>query len=468
MAARFDAFVVLAGMRTGSNFLEANLNALPGLTCHGELFNPHFIGSKDRTELLGIDLAARDRDPLALLDRVMAAGPGLAGFRFFHDHDLRVLDRVLPDPRVAKIVLTRSPLDSYVSWKIAQATGQWKLTNPAALRSARATFDPDEFERWRMDRRAFARQVRHALQVSGQTAFAIGYDEVADVAVLNGLARFLGVEGALSAPDTTLKRQNPGALCDKVTNPDQMAAALARIDPFGLDDPNEAEPRRAAAVPGYVLATGAPVLFLPIPGGPETAVTRWLAALGTGGVRSGLTHRDLRQWKRTHPGHRSLAVLRHPLLRAHAVFRGRVLGGSLPDLRTRLVRTQGLDLPPPGAAAMPTPEAYRAAFLGFLRLVKQGLSGQAGLRVDACWATQTAVLQGHAALRPPDILLREDRLAEGLARLARDMGLPAPTFRADPEPPPCRDDEIETAVRDAYARDYLEFGFGPWRGGQAA
>jgi len=40
MSDRFDCFVVFAEMRTGSNFLEANLNAFDGLTCHGEAFNP--------------------------------------------------------------------------------------------------------------------------------------------------------------------------------------------------------------------------------------------------------------------------------------------------------------------------------------------------------------------------------------------------------------------------------------------
>ena len=36
----FTSFVMFAGMRTGSNFLEANLNALPGVSCLGEVFNP--------------------------------------------------------------------------------------------------------------------------------------------------------------------------------------------------------------------------------------------------------------------------------------------------------------------------------------------------------------------------------------------------------------------------------------------
>src|SRR5690606_10498851 len=132
-------------MRTGSNFLEANLNALPGVSCLGEVFNPHFIGKKDQTEMFGMDLAAREQDPRALLRLLRDRTPGLAGFRYFHDHDPRVLPDLLDDPSCAKIILTRNPVDSYVSWKIAQATGQWKLTNAKNLRTAQARFDSDEF-----------------------------------------------------------------------------------------------------------------------------------------------------------------------------------------------------------------------------------------------------------------------------------------------------------------------------------
>ena len=82
-------------MRTGSNFLEANLNALPGVSCLGEVFNPHFIGKKDCLDYLGISLEMREDDPFALLRAMEAATDGLSGFRFFHDHDLRVLDRML-------------------------------------------------------------------------------------------------------------------------------------------------------------------------------------------------------------------------------------------------------------------------------------------------------------------------------------------------------------------------------------
>ena len=132
MTGAFDSFVVFAEMRTGSNFLEANLNAFDGIACHGEAFNPHFMGYPNSDPILGVDLATRDKDPLRLLTAVREDTTQLSGFRYFHDHDPRVFDVIMDDTRCAKIVLTRNPVESYVSWKIAQATGQRKLTDVKA------------------------------------------------------------------------------------------------------------------------------------------------------------------------------------------------------------------------------------------------------------------------------------------------------------------------------------------------
>ncbi len=213
----FDSFVVLAEMRTGSNFLESNLNALEGVSCHGEAFNPHFIGYPNREDLLGVTAAARDADPGALWDRVRQA-PGLNGCRYFHDHDPRMLTVLLDDPKVAKIVLTRNPAESYVSRKIAQATGQWKLTNVAKRRDALAVFDGPEFEAHLQGLQDFQFRVMRALQVSGQTAFYVAYEDLQDVEVMNGLARWLGVEARLEALEGKLKPQNPEPLSEKVAN----------------------------------------------------------------------------------------------------------------------------------------------------------------------------------------------------------------------------------------------------------
>ena len=128
MERRFDSFVIFAEMRTGSNLLEATLAQVPGIVCHGEIFNPDHLGGPAVTEVLGVTMADRIADPSALLDRVRAA-PGLNGFRFFFDHEPRVLDAILTDPRCAKIVLTRNPVDCYISLKIAYNTKRWRLTD---------------------------------------------------------------------------------------------------------------------------------------------------------------------------------------------------------------------------------------------------------------------------------------------------------------------------------------------------
>lgn len=83
MPADFNSFVILGEMRTGSNFLEMNMNRLQGFTCYGEVFNPILLGDHKRTAIFGMTIEQRNADPLALWDMMRAQTPGLAGFRFF-------------------------------------------------------------------------------------------------------------------------------------------------------------------------------------------------------------------------------------------------------------------------------------------------------------------------------------------------------------------------------------------------
>jgi LPS sulfotransferase NodH len=457
--------VLFAEMRTGSNFLEANLNALPGVSCLGEMFNPYFIGKKDQTEMFGMDLAAREQDPHALLRLLRDRTPGLAGFRYFHDHDPRILSDLLDDPACAKIILTRNPVDSYVSWKIAQATGQWKLTNAKNLKTAQARFDEAEFRRHMEALQAFQMRLMHGLQVTGQTAFYIDYDDIQDLAVLNGLAAWLGVDARLEAPDDRLKKQNPEDIGDKVVNLAQMEAALARLDRFNLNRTPNFEPRRPAAIPSFVAVDG--LLYMPVRSGPEAQVQAWMAGLGQGPLTGDFVQKSLRQWKKADPGHRSFTVIRHPLLRAHQAFLTQIVTGKLAEYRQGLIRSQKADLPPPGQPFLDLAQ-HREAFAAFLRYAKLSVAGQMGQRVAPHWASQTAVLQGFAGFQGPDLVIREDRLAEGLSYLAAEIGLkahPAPqddaaaeALRAIWQP------ALEDAAQEAYARDYIGFGFGRWGG----
>lgn len=470
----FDYFVVLAAMRTGSNLLESHLNAINGIECHGEAFNPAFIGYPNRTEILGITQAMREDDPTHLINAIRTHSDGMGGFRLFPDHDHRALDICLDDPRCAKIMLTRNPAESYVSWKIAQETGQWKLTNIKRRREARATFDAAEFENHVTRLQAFQLEVQNRLQKSGQTAFYISYEDLGELDIINGLARFLGSDTRLEALDGKLKIQNPQPLQSKVANFEEMRQALAGVDRFKLTRTPNFEPRRGPAVPAHIVAHTAPILYMPIRSGPETEVQAWMAALDgvdVEALETGMNQKGLRHWMREAKGHRSFTVLRHPAARAHAAFCSRILPrgpGTQSEIRRVLRNFHKLPIPGPGPDESYDKRAHYLAFTAFLEFLRINLRGQTSVRVDANWATQTAVLQGMAQFTLPDILIREDEMVPQLAALAEQAGYPnaAPVAAAEPDAPytlaDIYDDDVEALVADIYSRDYVMFGWDRW------
>jgi LPS sulfotransferase NodH len=476
MSNPFDYFVVFAEMRTGSNFLETNLNAFSGLACHGEAFNPHFIGYPNKDDILGVDLEARTQDPFTLIKAIRRQDGVLGGFRYFHDHDPRILETCLSDPRCAKVILTRNPIDSYVSLKIARATGQWKLTDVRRRKDAgKIRFDKDEFRTHVEELQAFQVQLLHRLQTTGQTAFYVAYEDLQDVDVMNGLARFLGVDETLEALDTSLKRQNPSPISDKVANIEEVSEALAELDRFNLTRTPNFEPRRNPAVPTYVMGAQTPLLFMPMRSGPEAQVKAWMAALDGVSIADLPTkgnQKDLRIWRRKNKGHRTFTVLRHPVARAHAAFCRRVLSveeGSFAAIRKSLRKLYKVPLPEGAPGDDYDLEAHREAFLGYLAFVKANLAGQTSLRIDGHWATQSAILKGFGELCFPDVIVREEDMESYLPALAMQVGHMAPTDPAEaPADVPFAleevyDDEIEALVSDIYQRDYLNFGFDRWR-----
>lgn len=449
---------MLAGMRTGSNLLESRLNAAPGVTCHGEAFNGVFLGKPRQEELLGVTRAERDSDAGLLLDRIRDA-PGLNGFRLFHNHDPRVLARVLQDRRCAKIVLNRNPLESYLSRKIALETGQWLLRDDARHRRvARIVFSGSEFEAYLSDLQDFQLVIQRELQISGQTAFWINYDDLQDLEIFNGLLRFLG-RPPVGRLASDLVKQNPEALRDKVVNPAEMDVALARFDRFDLSRTPDFEPRRGPAVPGFI-GSDAGILLMPIAGCGEARLRDWLAR--TGALTEGFTQKTLRQWRQANPGHLGLSVVRHPLPRAWVAFRDHILNGHYAAIRDYLIRVARLPLEDADSG----PDQLHAAFSGFLRWLRTNLNGQTPVRVDAAWASQSAVLAGFARISPPDRVIREPDLAPELDHLARLRGIPFPVLAADRASPadlaPILTPELQQLAREAYPRDMLTFGFTDW------
>lgn len=470
----FDFFVIFAEMRTGSNFLESNLDQFPGLKTYGEAFNPWFMVNQDVTELFGVTVNQRNTDPMLLIERMKENTPGIPGFRFFHDHDARVFDAIIDDPRCGKVILTRDFVEAYVSRKIAWETDQWQLNDVHDVIKKRARFVPQEFAKLYFRITEFQQKVLKRLQKTGQTAYYIDYDDIRDIEVINGLARFLGETTEITSFADTFKKQNPESLADKVENFPVLVKTLQEFNEYDVSGIPHFEPRRSAVVPSYLASPETPVMFLPVEGGPVDEVRGWLAAIDA--VKdemlvSGLNQKQLRKWKRDNPGHRSFTVVRHPAARAHAVFcRHFLTDGSEAFRELRHALREHYDVPFPDSPVPSddwTREAHRSAFLAFLRFIKRNLDGQTTIRVDPSWASQGAVIQGFSSVLSPDHVLREPGLAEGLAFVAREVGFDSPPLNPPVDDAPFSlaqiyDNEIERAVRTAYQRDYMLFGFKRW------
>ncbi|MBU3028839.1 hypothetical protein [Paracoccus marinaquae] len=461
MTSGFRSFVIFAEMRTGSNLLEATLNRIRKVTCFGEAFNPYMMGWPDKDELQGISREEREADPMPLLHKLLDKPGHLSGFRYFHDHDPRVLDAILDDRGCAKVVLTRNPLDSYVSTRLAWQTNQWKLNETESPIPARITYDGPEFRQMLADVEQFQLRVMQRLQGTGQSAFWLGYEDLRDAGVMTGLLHWLGrtdLERVQPARDQV--PQNPRELAEKVENFDEMQADLARLDPFEMRRIPNFEPRRGPAVPSFEASeAGAGLLHMPVPGGPTEMVQGWLRSLGR--ASGDFTQTSLRQWKRRHPGHRSFSVLRHPLHRAWDAFL-HLLAVAGPDLRQLMREVYRVNLPADDMLTQMQDDLAATLFAEFLDFMRRNLNGQTTLPVHPHWASQSEVIAGFARFALPDMLIREDRLIEEMGFLCAGAGIDemrSDGLAAESWPDFLSDPHLVAASKAAYLRDHIAFGF---------
>ena len=474
MAKQFDYFVILAGMRTGSNYLESSLNAYDGINSLGEVFNPHFIGKPKLREMYGINMGKREENPLLLIEQIKAQPDGIAGFRFFFDHDPRVLSACLADKKCAKIILTRNFLETYISREIARETDQWRLGKLQDARSAKIPFSKTDFVSHVSKNRAFQEKIDHVIQTAGQTAFRVEYGDLSDIEVLNGMARFLGASEIQKKASRKTKKQNPSSLREKVTNFAEMEKALTDLLLESLEEEPSFETPRGPAIPSYIPAASSPLLFMPVLSGPSDRVCQWMADLDK--VDSVLpeqtfTQKTLRQWKRQAKSHRSFTVIRHPVARLHDAFVRRILSPgdqSYPLIRNALISGFGMKLLDHDTIQDMDADVHRKAFRVFVEFVRGNLNGQTSLRVDPSWASQSNILRGWSEFASPDYVFREHELTAGLEFLAVQLGMQSPQLKADLNISPIPleeiyDQELEAEIKACYQRDYMMFGFGPWQ-----
>lgn len=476
-------FVVLAAMRTGSNLLERSLATAPDIMAAGELFNPCFIGQPRAGARFGIDLAARDADPLAMLAAMRtAAGDRIPGFRLFPGHDARVMAHVLADPDCARIVLRRNPLDSHLSRRIASEDGIWQVSAGGRMRPGTpVVFDPEAFVAELDETLDFYDTIRTRLARAGLAALWVTYDDLLRDGTLAGIARHVGSRHRPRPARQSVRKQNPEPAIAKVSNPLDLMRTVQLVDRHGLFTWPEFEPARRVRCPDSLIARRARLAFLPIPGTRSGPVADWLQThearlAGRPGARllAPPALRRLTGWLRRNPGHVRFAWADHPLSRAHAVFWADVVrpaGASFARLRAVLARDHGVGLPESWPDAGFGPAEYRAALLGFLRFLPANHARQTVVNVNARWASQTAWLAALPPETAPHHVFRGQGLAAGAAFLEAERGL-VPVAPSAPVPAGAaegfaladiHDGALEDAARRAFARDYAAFGFEDWR-----
>ena len=477
----FTSFIMLGAMRSGSNLLEKFLNQYDGLVCHGELFHKSFIGVQGCQNYLGIDIETRIEDPDWLLDAVRAQNPNkITGFRFFQDHDTSVMDAALKDRFCAKIILTRDPVESFVSLQIALETQQWLVSDVAHRREIQIHFDLEDYAAYQKYRSAYYDQIYRALAMSEQPYFEIDYTMLSDVENINRLAAFIGDRTGKTKLKEPIKRQNPGALANKISNIEEVRAAL--------DAPSLRE--RTPPVLTPMLESGTDLsrayfsknnalVFGPVPGVPDEGVRNWLGMQNQDPPQNGFSAHQFAEWKAQNKNPKLFSVVRHPVLRAYNAFMLKIFAtnsGGYVSIRQELENQFGMFLPQgeidpwhdrrvlerAGYGA----EEHRICFKLFLIFVAANLGNETKIRQDGKWQCQTEIIRRYRILIPDVIVLKEKTLEAGLKYLENRLDIPSiPGWKNEADHnfsfplSEVYDAEVEALAHEAYGQDYEELGF---------
>jgi hypothetical protein len=482
----FDRFVIFSIMRSGSNLLERFLDQYDGLACHGELFNPLFIGKTGQLSLFGISVENRRKNPASLLTAIDAAMPHqLNGLRYFPAHDEVALHTLIDDPRCAKIILQRNPVDSFVSQCIAEYSDIWLIGSEKDRMPVSVPVSVGAFRKYCVDRNAFFGRIERRLATTGQQALRINYGDLLDLDKINALAMTIGARAPLAALQQPIKRQNPGPLQAKITNyaevyeelglPKPAAIPGAKILPAAEDPSYWVWPRH------YYTCDDIPLAFAPLLANTKQPIAAWLNLL-PGNNRTGLHFDQLEKWRDFHEGATVLTVLHHPLDRLYETFMNKIFS-TAPDafqkIRRILERRYQIYLPENARAFDPaqyTLDDHRTAFQQFLVFIAANLRNETDIRQDGNWLPQAQLIDIFADILPITKLIKQADLDIELPKLEAALHLPqywAQLRRYNHAPHVYQladiyDAQTEAMARAAYPEDYARFGFDDWAPGQAA
>lgn len=242
---------VFAIHRTGTNYLGSVLKQWPALAAFDEVFHARqaygvkqpqlrAIGASAGREFAGADdpelvawVRARPVETVEALRRV-ARRKEKAGLYFkvflgqWTPPPAQVIAGLAADPGFTPVVLQRRPIDVYVSYRKAEAAGQYKQVDTT---DAPVRLSADHYAHWAGQAREWYGQVSAALAAAGAAPLHATYEADVDKpprALASHWSRLLGVPAPAALDEAlALPRQDRSArLEDKIVNADEFFAGL--------------------------------------------------------------------------------------------------------------------------------------------------------------------------------------------------------------------------------------------------
>jgi len=230
-------FVVIGSPRTGSSYLTQKLRRQADILCHGEVFHQRHVWvywpKRDLTDAVRDELAElRRREPEALLERVFATDYGHAcvGFKIFEGQCDPVLERLIGDASVRKVVLfRRNVLANYASAQAAGRSGSWSTTTtPADGSPPKVKFRTGRFVRFHNEYVGFYRRIIEDLNGKREPFYLVNYEDIDDPYLFACLVNFIGGDPRAAGKSlrNQLQKQNASDILSRFSNPDEVVAFL--------------------------------------------------------------------------------------------------------------------------------------------------------------------------------------------------------------------------------------------------
>lgn len=190
-------FICIASIaRTGTSQLRRLLSVFPDIAPYGEVFHPRRANTLSRDDIAafgvatGLSFSGETRDPGlvaaagAMPDRLLdvlaeRSSKPITAFKLFPSH-LRRSDtaRILARDDTLVALLTRRPLDSYISLHKARITGSFQGIDTSAMQ---IDCEAGHFRRWFTKRDNWFRFVRQIADSAGTPIVPLSYET--DIAV---------------------------------------------------------------------------------------------------------------------------------------------------------------------------------------------------------------------------------------------------------------------------------------------